>query len=128
MPIGERQARLDNNKRNLEIEMGVRGSVALLAILSCGSGASAQEIGDAVAGHEFARKVCAVCHAVEADETLSSHPSAPTFTRIAAEPGMTATALSVILRNPHREMPDIILETEQRANVISYILTLKAKD
>jgi mono/diheme cytochrome c family protein len=85
-------------------------------------------MGDAEAGHAFARKVCAECHAVEADAAVSPHPNAPTFTRIAAEPGMTETALSVILRNPHREMPDLILEPEERANVISYILTLKSKD
>ena len=103
------------------------GSVALFAIL-CGPSAAAQEMGDAVAGHEFAREVCAVCHAVEVDAALSPHPSAPTFTRIAAEPGMTATALSVILRNPHREMPDLILAPPELANVIAYILTLKSKD
>ena len=104
------------------------GSVALFAILSCGPGASAQEMRDAAAGHEFARDVCAECHAVEADAVLSPHSSAPTFARIAAEPGMTATALSVILRNPHREMPDLILAPPELANVIAYILTLKSKD
>jgi mono/diheme cytochrome c family protein len=108
--------------------MHAYGRVALLAIASCGSTAGAQEIGDPAAGRAFAREICAVCHAVEADGTRSPHPSAPTFNRIAAEPGMTATALSVILRNPHREMPDLILAPPELADVISYILTLKPKD
>jgi mono/diheme cytochrome c family protein len=92
------------------------------------SGALAQDVGDPDKGHEFAREVCAVCHAVDADETNSPHPSAPTFKRVAAEPGMTGTALSVILSNPHREMPDLILAPQELADVISYILNLKAKD
>ena len=41
---------------------------------------------------------------------------------------MTATALSVILRNPHREMPDLILKSPELADVISYILTLKPRN
>lgn len=105
------------------------GWLALPAILSfLAVSAAAQESGDPVAGHEFARQVCAVCHAVDAGETDSPHPSAPTFDRIAAEPGMTATALSVILRNPHREMPDLILKSPELADVISYILTLKPQN
>ena len=96
-----------------------------LAISLGGSVALAQQGGDAEAGHTFARSLCAVCHAVDAGDGDSPNSSAPTFTRIAAEPGMTATALSVILRNPHREMPDLVLTPEERTNVIAYILTLK---
>jgi mono/diheme cytochrome c family protein len=99
--------------------------MASLALMCGGSGAMAQEDGDAAAGHAFARSLCAVCHAVEADGADSPNTNAPTFRRIAAEPGMTAIALSVILRNPHREMPDLILSPAERANVIAYILTLK---
>jgi mono/diheme cytochrome c family protein len=101
---------------------------ACLAIGLAGSVALAQEAGDPAAGHAFARSLCAVCHAVDADGGDSPNSSAPTFTRIAAEPGMTATALSVILRNPHRKMPDLILTPEERTNVIAYILTLKPQN
>lgn len=90
--------------------------------------AAAQEAGDPAAGHAFANSLCAVCHAVDQKTGQSPNPSAPTFARIAAEPGMTATALSVFLRNPHREMPDLILSPADRANVIAYILTLKPGD
>jgi len=99
--------------------------MAFFALMCGGSGAIAQDDGDAEAGHAFARSLCAGCHAVEADATDSPNASAPTFRRIAIEPGMTAIALSVILRNPHRDMPDLILSPTQRANVIDYILTLK---
>jgi cytochrome c len=102
--------------------------IACLALMSGCSVTYAQEAGDPAAGHTFARSLCAVCHAVDADTDQSPNPSAPTFSRIAAEPGMTATALSVILRNPHREMPDLILSPDERANVIAYILTLKHQE
>ncbi len=105
--------------------MRALGSLIFALFAATGGGVSAQDVGDAVKGHEFARGLCAVCHAVDSDQPRSPHPSAPTFKRIAAEPGMTATALSVILRNPHREMPDLILKPEDRRNVIAYILTLK---
>ncbi len=102
-------------------------SLIFVGFLFGGSGAWAQDVGDPEAGHEFARSLCAICHAVDPDQTVSPHPSAPTFERIAAEPGMTATALFVILRNPHREMPDLILKPDEMRNVIAYILTLKPK-
>ncbi len=102
----------------------VSASIAAL-ILSFAAPASAQEIGNAEEGHAFARTICVVCHGVEADSTTSPHRSAPTFRRIAAEPGMTAMALAVVLQNPHREMPDLILKRDDMANVIAYILSLQ---
>ena len=98
--------------------------VLVPSALAC-AGAYAQESGDAEQGHAFARQVCATCHAVEADRSASPNAGAPTFRRIAAEPGMTAAALRVILSNPHREMPDIVLKPDEMRDVIAYILTLK---
>jgi mono/diheme cytochrome c family protein len=101
-------------------------ALLVLAFFALGGAvAHAQEVGDAEAGHEFARSLCATCHAVDGDQAASPHPNAPSFRRIATEPGMTATALFVILQNPHREMPDLILKPEEMRNVIAYILTLK---
>jgi mono/diheme cytochrome c family protein len=101
----------------------------VLAVLAFGGRATlAQDVGDESKGHAFAREVCAVCHAVEAGHAESPHPGAPTFERIAAEPGMTAMALFVFLRTPHREMPDLILAPDEMSDVIAYILTLKPTD
>ena len=38
---------------------------------------------------------------------------------------MTGTALSVWLRTPHKSMPDLIIEPEDRNNVIAYIVSLR---
>ena len=88
-------------------------------------GARAQDLGNADRGHAFA-KLCASCHAVEAD--ASPNPSAPSFARIAAEPGMTGMALMVILTNPHRQMPNLILKRDDLHDVAAYILTLTPAD
>jgi len=44
---------------------------------------------------------------------------------VAKTPGMTAIALTAILRTSHRNMPNIILADDDLRNVIAYILTLK---
>lgn len=89
------------------------------------SAALAQDVGDAAAGHDYAREVCAQCHAIEAPFDESPHPDAPTFETIANVPGMTATALFVVLRTPHRQMPDLIIPSDEMHDVAAYILTLK---
>jgi hypothetical protein len=53
--------------------------------------------------------------------------AAPTFKSIANAPGMTATALTVFLRTPHRNMPNLIISGSDRGNVIEYILSLRDK-
>jgi mono/diheme cytochrome c family protein len=104
-------------------------SSLIVALMTLGqAGAVAQEFGDAQAGRDFAREVCAACHEVEGQDVGSPHPDAPTFRRIAVEPGMTATALFVILRTPHREMPDLVLTPDETRDVAAYILTLKQGD
>jgi mono/diheme cytochrome c family protein len=106
--------------------MRLRFAAPIVALLAFGGGgAQAQEVGDAEKGHAFAQTLCAICHGVEPGAMQSPHASAPTFERVAAEPGMTAMALYVILQTPHREMPDLILAQQEKDDVIAYILTLK---
>jgi hypothetical protein len=38
---------------------------------------------------------------------------------------MSEMALSVSLQTPHRAMPNIMLDPQERADVIAYILSLK---
>jgi mono/diheme cytochrome c family protein len=106
----------------------MRVLAALFVFVLGVDGGVAQEVRDPLAGRAFARELCAICHAVEGDFPASPNPRAPSFQRIAAEPGMTATALFVILQNPHREMPDLILSDEERRNVVAYILTLDPRN
>jgi mono/diheme cytochrome c family protein len=83
----------------------------------------AQELGSARRGSELVLGSCVGCHAVRKSEE-SINPLAPSFTTIAEVKGMSATALNVTLSSPHRTMPNIMLETQERADVIAYILGL----
>src|SRR5579859_3352935 len=84
----------------------------------------AQE-GDASRGAEIARTICAACHAVSTRIAESPNSASPPFWKLAGTSGMTSIALSAALLTSHRSMPNIILEPEQRRDVIAYILSLK---
>jgi mono/diheme cytochrome c family protein len=84
----------------------------------------AQE-GDVGRGAEIARTICSACHAVSTPRAMSRNAEAPPFWKLATTPGMTSIALSAALMTSHRSMPNIILEPEQRRDVIAYILSLK---
>jgi len=76
-------------------------------------------------GATFAQQICAECHAVQAGQPASPNGQAPTFETVAQTPGMTAIALTAILRTSHRTMPNIILADDDLRNVIAYIMSLK---
>jgi mono/diheme cytochrome c family protein len=103
----------------------VRGLAVVLALCAAPTGLSAQETGSVQEGQRMAREVCASCHAVENDDAFSPVFPAPTFVKVANTPGMTATALSVVLRTPHRTMPDLILKSDELSNITAYILSLR---
>ncbi|HWE20097.1 MAG TPA: c-type cytochrome [Hyphomicrobiaceae bacterium] len=99
--------------------------VGFLVGALAGSTAAAQEVGDARKGLVFAQRVCAECHGVAPGQIVPA--TAPTFRAIANTPGMTALALNVFLRTPHRSMPNLVISDGDRDNVIAYILSLRDK-
>ena len=86
--------------------------------------AQAQESGNARRGLVYVRGHCSSCHAVERGNRHSPNRQAPAFTTIANVPGMTAIALHAALTTPHRVMPNILVEANDRDDVIAYILGL----
>ena len=101
--------------------------VALSAFLITVTGGvvQAQDVSERLKGATFAHQICAECHAVQAGQPRSPNGQAPTFETVAKTPGMTAIALTAILRTSHRTMPNIILADDDLQNVIAYILTLR---
>ncbi len=106
--------------------MGILQKIAVAAVLALPVAAEAQEVGNVEAGHAYAKKVCAECHAVERGEKESPYLDLPTFQAVADSPGITDRALAVWLQNPHPNMPDFILPQADMDNVIAYILSLKS--
>jgi mono/diheme cytochrome c family protein len=85
----------------------------------------AQDSGDVKKGRAVAREVCAECHAVGRQTLRSPNARSPSFVAVAATPGMTEAALNFILHTSHRNMPNIVLNAEQTAEITAYILSLK---
>ena len=96
----------------------------LVAAFLLGTPALAQDHGDAKRGSVLALGICAVCHSVSKGGS-STNPSAPPFRAIAETKGMSEMALSVALQTPHHAMPNIMLDPQERGDVIAYILSLK---
>jgi mono/diheme cytochrome c family protein len=87
--------------------------------------AQAQNLGDVRRGAALALQTCVACHGVRKGED-SINPLAPPFAAIAAVRGVSAMALNVMMLTPHRAMPNIVLDPQERADVIAYILSLRA--
>lgn len=104
--------------------MNIIAAITGLAVLA--SPVLAQELGDARKGGEFAQAACYQCHAVAKGQDTSPDPKAPSFSRIAADPRMTALALHVWFQSPHPTMPNLMLGEYDKANLIAYITSLKA--
>ncbi|MES1179977.1 MAG: cytochrome C, partial [Hyphomicrobium sp.] len=96
-------------------------TLAAAVLLALPAIAEAQEVGDIEAGHAYAKKICAECHAVERGEKESPYLDLPSFQTVADSPGITERALAVWLTNPHPNMPNFILPPTDRDNVIAYI-------
>lgn len=80
---------------------------------------------DLKSGQRMAQRVCAECHAVRQHEVSSPVERAPTFQLLASTPGMTGAALTVALMTPHAGMPMFRLTSDDRSDLIAYILSLR---
>ncbi len=101
-------------------------AICLVTVLTLSIAASPIHAqGNQQGGLTEARQVCSACHAIQKGQVPSPNSRSPTFVELANAPGMTAAALLVALTTPHAGMPMFILTTEQREDVIAYILSLK---
>jgi mono/diheme cytochrome c family protein len=96
--------------------------VLLLALAA----ATTTQAQDPSEGAKWATNVCGECHAIARSQPRSPNGRAPTFVELANTLGMTNAALSVALTTPHAGMPMFVLTSEQRQDIIAYILSLKA--
>ena len=107
----------------------MKAQVALIALASATllepAAIVAQDAADIGHGHEIARTICAACHIVSKGQIALPSSEAPPFPVLAATPGMTTIALTAALLSSHRQMPNIVLQPDERRDVIAYILSLK---
>jgi len=93
---------------------------ALLSSLMLAGFATAAGAADAANGQTLAKRWCAACHVVAADQT-KGNTQAPPFSAIAATPGLTAASLALFLLTPHPKMPDMNLSRAEAADLAAYI-------
>jgi len=106
-------------------ERNIQTIFVLIAFVISATCASAAEVGNAEHGLRIAREQCAECHLIEKENGLSTNRNAPTFTKIANTPGMTAIALRVVLNASHRSMPNFVIKDDEADSIIAYILSLR---
>ena len=101
------------------------GSISVIVSLLLGGEGWTQDASRSEAGLVLARRICSECHTVDRNLVSSPNSAAPRFETIANVPGMTAIALSVALQRSHKTMPNIILNTDELRDIVSYILSLQ---
>jgi mono/diheme cytochrome c family protein len=103
----------------------MRRLACLMTLLVVSAVASRAQIGDPQKGAELVNATCSSCHATRRGQPLSPNGRAPTFVQLATAPGMTSAALTVALTTPHAGMPMFMFSTDEREDIIAYILSLK---
>src|SRR6476646_9839332 len=86
--------------------------------------ASSAWAADARNGEALARRWCATCHVVAADQPGPAS-EAPPFASIAKRPDFDAQKLAFFLLNPHPKMPDMQLSRDETSDIAAYIATLR---
>ena len=94
-----------------------------LALAFATPGLGPAHAADVAYGEQLARRWCASCHVVAADQTHGAD-NVPSFAAIAKMSGFTAERLAAFLRDPHPKMPDMQLTTDEAEALAAYILSL----
>jgi mono/diheme cytochrome c family protein len=85
--------------------------------------AQPRRVGDPEHGLDLAKRWCASCHVVSADQKRAS-ADVPPFATIAKIPDFSAARLAQFLLNPHPKMPELPLSRAAADDLTAYILSL----
>lgn len=98
----------------------------VLALAACASDEAVDNFSaqSAERGRIYAQDRCASCHGVSPG-AASRNSAAPTFEALANRPDMSRFALTVLLQQPHRDMPNLMVAREDVADLAAYLETLR---
>jgi mono/diheme cytochrome c family protein len=99
-------------------------SACVLLIVSAGLAGSHAMAADADHGADLAKRWCASCHVVSAEQTQAS-ADVPPFTAIARRIDFTPERLAFFLQDPHPKMPNFPLSRGEAADIAAYIASLR---
>lgn len=98
--------------------------VLLLIAAAASMHGSAALAADASHGADLAKRWCASCHLVSADQAQGSADVAP-FAAIARKPDFSPEKLAFFLLDPHPKMPNFPLSRTEANDIAAYIATLR---
>ena len=101
-----------------------RTIVALASIILLAGAARPAIAADPQQGGVLAKRWCASCHVVAADQARGS-TQAPPFSEIANKKGLTAALIALFLLRPHPPMPDMNLSRNEASDLAAYIESQK---
>jgi len=96
-------------------------ALAPISMLALAGALHAAELDERI-GEGLARRDCAMCHTVG---PTTVHELPPSFSELAQNPATTQASLEFLLTHPHDVMPNLQLGTDERAELIAYILSLR---
>jgi mono/diheme cytochrome c family protein len=96
-------------------------SVVLSSVVFCFGFAASAKAADAAHGEQIARRWCAPCHVVSADQKQASADVA-TFAAVARS--KTDAQIANFLADPHPKMPDLKLSRDEIGDLVAYIRSL----
>jgi mono/diheme cytochrome c family protein len=86
--------------------------------------ANAAHAADSLNGERLARRWCATCHLVSADQR-QANADAPAFAAIARHPAFTPERAVAFLFGTHPQMPDMALSRREADDIAAYIASLR---
>jgi mono/diheme cytochrome c family protein len=101
----------------------IYGRVQVLLVAGFGLSGSPALAADANHGGDLAKRWCAGCHVVAADQKQANADAAP-FAAIAAKSDFNAEKVAFFLLDPHPKMPNFPLSRSEAADLAAYIGTL----
>ena len=100
------------------------GKLASLLAFYLGLSSTLCYSADADHGRDLAKRWCASCHVVSADQQRAS-ADAPPFATIAQSPNFDPKRLAYFLLEPHPKMPPMALSRSAADDIAAYIQSLR---
>jgi mono/diheme cytochrome c family protein len=94
----------------------------LFSLIFVAALATSAAAADVRKGETLAKRWCATCHVVAADQQVATTQS-PAFSTIARNPDFSEATLALFLLSPHPRMPDMNLSRSEAADLSAYIRT-----
>lgn len=99
----------------------------LAALLTLELGSPIVWASDVKNGEKLARRWCATCHLVAADQSQAD-ADVPSFSSIAERPSFKSETIATFLLDPHPKMPSFTLSRKEADDIAEYIASLAGKE